>query len=444
MSDIKLSVGQINITGYLRVNFREVANDTVVLPQSFVVPPVVPAVQNIIETGFNPVTHYIDFYESPDGVALGFLLATYVYDASTGTILSERRFYQGDGGGANDPIAPSYTITDPYLDGKNVVGVFKEGFRYLRPGSEYTAITDTITFIGATTPIQTSEVVSVDITYSQIGNTPTNQQFPKTIIEEAADFALGATHYEKLVEVNGATDVVTTTVADPLLIADNTKVAFNTDNGTQRYFAIQFTAGSYLLDDGVAKDIIWMARGEQLEMIKKGGYWRIIVWAGDHARVGEVVRADKQPRNTVPETGTWLLIVAYPRFFYEYVNQLDPGILTTGTYPTDPAETTKWCIDMVNGRFWVPDTQGYFERNTDFDGARDPDRPIGNRIPGSTQAGRVGQFTLTFDKGNDYLGGPNASRMGNGSANPQNFNYVVNSGQETRPNNINRNSYRKI
>src|SRR5690348_1454608 len=97
MGDIRLSVGQVNITNHLLIVFREVQNPNAIVRQLDVFP--VPASFNVFETGFNDVVHYIDFRNSPDGIALGTLLSTFVYDVKTQTLLSEMRYYTVDGTG---------------------------------------------------------------------------------------------------------------------------------------------------------------------------------------------------------------------------------------------------------------------------------------------------------------------------------------------------------
>src|SRR5581483_3525745 len=127
MGEIRLSVGQVNISNYLMVNVREVGNPTVIV-QSQVIPPPVPSSFNLVFTGLADVVHYVDFRSSADGVSLGLLLGTFVYDVKDEIYATEYRFYVVDGGGPTDPTASDSSITDPYLNGKIVSTVYREGF----------------------------------------------------------------------------------------------------------------------------------------------------------------------------------------------------------------------------------------------------------------------------------------------------------------------------
>lgn len=465
MGEIRLSIGQVNITGYLRINFREVDNDTVILPQSEVIPPPVPAVINEVWTGFNNVVHYIDFRESPDGVAQGILLATFVYDVKNQTLLAERRYYTTDGGEANDPVTGDTSITDPYLDGANVTGVFKEGFRYLKPTAEFEH-SGSVIDMPSVPALNNGEVLTVEITYTVNVPSGNGSSFPADIIERSADFAIDSSMLGNMIEINGSAEVITGTMPDPLTLPDNAKIAFNTDNGTQRYFAIPLSGG-YAWVGGEQRTTLYMAQGEQLTMIKKGSYWRILSWTpGNHARVGEVVKSSSQPVASTPETGGWKSISLYPRIFYWHVNELPPTVLGVGTYPTPPllAHMTKYCIDLVNGYFWVPNTQGFFDRNTDFAGSIDTGRAVGDRKPNTNQqyAIQSHQHFTFYNNGSTSNKTPLSEtnspvKMQGGGTDIGNANYEYsicgdnnqpNYGRssavgdsETRPSNVNRNSY---
>lgn len=444
MGEIRLSVGQINITDYLIINIREVDNPIPIV-DFLVVPPPVPAVQNLLFSGLNDVVHYVDFRDSVDGIDPGTLLATYVYDVATGTLIAERRFYTVGGPGTYDPLVGGTTITDPYFVDKSVYGVFKEGFRFLKPSSEWTIAGDTITLLVGG-EFFVDEVISVEINFTVNQSAQSAKQFPDDVIAITVNTTLNTTHYKKLLEINSGATILTLTTPDIITIPDKTMFGINTDNGTQRYCTLVITNG-YMLIGGVQRTSVYIGRGEELVFIKKGGYFRVLSWSpGNHARVGAIELGDAAPLNSVPETGGWKAIADYPRLFYWFVNILDPSLLGTGTSPTTPSGSNaqKWCIDAVNGMLWVPDTGGWFMRNTDPNGDIDFDRSVVDRKPGTTQGAQVGEFVITYPKGNSYTGNPNVLRFGNGAANPQDFNVTYNSGDETRPVNINRNVYRII
>lgn len=452
MGEIRLSIGQVNISNWLKVNVREVGNPTAIVAFHNEPPPV-PATMNLLFSGLNPVVHYVDFRESPDGTAQGTLLSTFVYDVVNQTIIAERRYYTCDGGGTYDPVANDTTITDPYLSGKTVYGVFKEAFRYLVPTTEWTHVTDTVSLL-AGGPLQTGEVVTVEINFTVNQSAGGNASTPTDIIPVPSNVTLDATNYDKLMEATGSGTILTITFADLLTIPDGKKFWFNTHNGSQRYMAIVFPGGGYCQVDGSARTTIWMAKGEELSVIKKGSYLRIINWTGDRLRVGEVVFSDKQPLNGLAETGGWYDIADYPRYYNDYINELDPGLFGVGTFAAGTPvgdNARKFCIDAGAGKFWQPDTGGFFNRNTDLNGDIDQDRLSGDRKSGTSQswATNLPQLSgMKLVKSHAGAGGfieGYATGNAPGSDNYDPVDYAVTASvNETRPINVNRNAYRII
>lgn len=454
MGEIRLSIGQTNISGYMRINMREVQNDTVIV-QFEVVPPPVPAVQNKVYTGLNNVVHYVDIREAPDAISQGLLLATYVYDVKTQTILAERRYYTTDGGGTYDPAQGDLAVTDPYLTGKNITGVFKEGLRYLKPTDEFTVAGDTVTLIAGPSvqPLQGGEVITIEITYTvSVPNGGGGEIFPSDIVQKTVDFTVDTSELGKMIEVNSGFTIVTGTIPDPLTLPDGAKLAFNTDNGAQRYLALPMSGG-YSYVNQVQRSTLYMGRGEQLSIVKKGNYWRILSWCGNHLRVGEFIKSYRQYSYTVPETGAWLQISEYPRLFYWYVNELDPSLLGVGTFAggTPAGDNMRmYCIDIPAGRFWVPNSMGFFERITDTSGVYDADRSAPFRKASTSQgdavklvsslAGNPPKIIRSHAGSGGYVDG----WPGN-APNADNFDDLLITGNlstfETRPRNINRNSY---
>lgn len=441
MANVPLSIGLVGITGHLLVIAREVDNPSVVAA-SLTFAPTHPATRNILFTGLNPTTHYFDFRESPDGSALGVLIAQYVIDAKSNTTLFERRFYTVNGGGAVDPI-PGTSIVDSYLAGKNIVGVFKEGFRYLKYGSEYSFSGSTVSYLGGIT-LEDGETAIVEISYTTTVSASSNTLFPKDVIPVTANITLGSTHWNNIVEVNGSATIVTLTISDMLTVPNQTRICVNTHKGTQRYVAIQLPSGSYFVHKGQQRNIIWIGKNEELVAFKKDCFFYILSWTGDVNRVGEIVKSDMVPSNGISESGGWFGFNEYPRLFYWYVSTLDSSILGTGVSPTipDAANRTKWIIDSVNQKFWLPDSGGYFDRNTDVDGNIDTDRGTTNNKPGNNQDDLIKSHSHGIPQGNSFTGTGASGRTGRGQVNPNEFNSGSTGGSETRPKNRNVNSYR--
>jgi hypothetical protein len=399
MGEIRLSVGQVNISNYLMVNVREVGNPSVIV-QSQVIPPPVPASFNLLFSGLADVVHYVDFRSSADGISLGLLLGTFVYDVKNEIFISEMRFYTVDGGGPNDPTASDSSITDPYLNGKIVSTVYREGFRPLRPAVEFDQVGDTINFLTPQLQLFGSlETWVVEIVYKTVVPAGGAGAFPADIIELTADTSLVDIHQNKLMEINGSGLQLTVTMPAFTTIPEGTKYAFQTDHGAQRTVAIIIDPGSvnFAWVDGVQRTTLFMGKGEYLEIIKKGGYMRVLDWRnGDHSRVGELVYKEIPPINGVTHQGMWDDIAGYPRLYNWYILNLDPSYFGSGSYPATPsgANRHKWCIDLVNGKIWFPDLGGVFLRVTDSNGDIDTDRPAGDRKPGTYQADGQGPASV--------------------------------------------------
>jgi hypothetical protein len=430
MGEIRLSIGQVNIPDYLIINVREVGNPTVIV-QSHVEPPPVPASFNLLFSGLADVVHYVDFRQSADGISQGLLLGTFVYDVKNETIISERRFYRVNGPGPYDPTDLDTSITDPYFDGKTVSGVFKEGFRFLRDGVEWSQTGDTvnITFDPGVIVFMDNEIVSVEITYKAAASA-SSTTFPKGIIEITADITLDASHENNFMEVNSGANTLTITLPPFSMIPENTKYQFSTENGTQRYtkIVIDNMSVNYAMVSGVQRTVLYMGRSENLVLIKKGNYMRSD-WKGDYTRVGDIVYRDAPPLNSVGHFGAWEDIANVIRLYEWYVNLLDPSYFGTGTYPATPsgANRHKWVVDLVNNKIWIPDFGGLFLRCVDNDGNIDVDRPSGDRKPGTYQADAINPAGISIE---------NMSRRGNPDDGGDRTNdyYFIDKSRDTAPN----------
>ena len=79
-----------------------------------------------------------------------------------------RRFYITGGNNLGDPVAGATTIVDPYFVGNTVSGVFKEGFRYYRPGTEWSIANDTVSVLNGV-QFALGEVIIVEVGAVQNG-----------------------------------------------------------------------------------------------------------------------------------------------------------------------------------------------------------------------------------------------------------------------------------
>lgn len=81
-----------------------------------------------------------------------------------------RRFYICGANNVGDPAVGASSITDPYFDGKNVTGVFKEGFRYFIPDVEW-SFSGTMVTVSNGTKFARDEVFIVEVSPVKTGVT---------------------------------------------------------------------------------------------------------------------------------------------------------------------------------------------------------------------------------------------------------------------------------
>jgi hypothetical protein len=454
MATAKFTIGQVNITQKLRVIAREVSNPTVESANVIYNEPH-PTSRQIVIDGLNPTMHYFDFYETLGGSTVGTLLGTFTIEVG---FFSSAAFslleFNVDGGLPNDPVAgdTEYNNTDlveatlqitqrgigprSFID--EIEPISTGGFRLLN-GETFQAADKWFVLVSKII-VQAPIVISKSI-FSAIAVIPSNT-------------TLSSTHFNKLLIANGSATILRLTFPDFASIPDGTVFGFNTQRGDQRYLELVFPTGTYSYILGEQKEKVWLGKCEEIAFYKNGSEL-IILWAdGDIRRVGEIVKGDISPVNGLQETGGWKNIADYPRFFYWFVNKIPNGQLAAKTDIDASVDTemAKFSIDSVGEKFWMPDTGGYFERNTDPDSNVDTDRGS-NNTPGTKQNDEFkshghGIKTSASGASTNDNADPVRSSMG-GSKNTKgqagdNKTIELSGGNETRGKNIAHNSYRII
>lgn len=84
-----------------------------------------------------------------------------------------RRFYICGGNNEGDPPVDATEITDSFFDGKDVTGVFKEGFRYFNPGTEWNRSGNTVAVLNGTV-FKKDEVIIVEVSPLKTGTVCTD------------------------------------------------------------------------------------------------------------------------------------------------------------------------------------------------------------------------------------------------------------------------------
>src|SRR5690349_10967460 len=118
MAVAKFSIGQVNIAGWLLINAYLTSDLTTVVDSQSIAPADLSTSINIEFDDLVPGVYKFDFRDSPNGTALGQLLATFTIDVQTTDLEFEYKFYTAGGDDDGDPAPGQSDLVDPYLDGK--------------------------------------------------------------------------------------------------------------------------------------------------------------------------------------------------------------------------------------------------------------------------------------------------------------------------------------
>jgi hypothetical protein len=421
MADIKLSLGQVNITDYLIVRIREVAAPTAIVDQQ----PFGPAPSGAINVFFpnvNPVTHYVDFYESSNGTALTSLLAIYTVDARTNQLIYERRFYVV--GVSPFAVAGQPNIVDPYLNGKTIAGFAQRAFGAMIPTVEWSFSGSTISnLIG---PLSDGDTYYVDITYLQPVTANSNKQFFAGIKTLTTNTAIDNTYYNNRIRVNGGNSH---TLPDAGTVPD----------GTMFYFISQqlgipqakISSSSNFLQPWGTLNEVWLGKGEHLWLEKvtiSGTPSYEVVSGHDNLQlVGQrYAGTSTQSLNVLAEDDETYDAADYPRMWWWLQHKADAGTVVVDSSLTRPANMQGlFIVDNVGMRFRMPNTQGLSEKGLANFSSFGGDITRTYDYPGGYQADQVGEVRVRLNKGNGYAGsGANPDWFGPGDpAHPQDGGY---------------------
>lgn len=377
MGQIRLGLGQVNITNHLIGVARKTTTPLVIEAQESYAPPH-PATRNVVipaVADIDPVIYYIDFYESSDGIAFDLLLSQFVYDLKNQIVISERRFYVVGGPGANDPAPDQTILTDPYLDGKTISGVFKEGFRYLRPSTE--TIPDWQTYAGGGIELLNNlifsggEVVSIEISYlaDQTTVTGTNGMYNGVVLIDA-DTTLSITHRNKRLRTESASSNKLVVTMEAIAgVADGTFYHFTSNGGAQNQTRILPNGSETIKYNGESYTEISIGKGEYVRIVKTGSFWEAELTHHNVLQVGERFSGTwKDQPSCKPEDATLYDGDEWPRIWWWLANKLpsthkvvDDTVIDLGyTHPTD--KVGLFVVHSTLKKFRVPNTRNLSER----------------------------------------------------------------------------------
>lgn len=388
--------GGSSITGHLLVIAKKTTTPLVEEDRMVYAPPVNNNL-NIVFPDLDPVPHTIEFRQSPDGSALGILLTTFLYDVKNQILTGERRFYVVDGPGDTDPASGQAILADPYLDGKVLGGVFKEGFRYLVPGVEFNPYAGGGVELLSGFLWSQGEVAIVDINYLAsvpTGTTGAEDTEYKLITE---DTILNNTHRNCEMKIQSDNARVSITLEVITDAPEGTFWHFYTTGGNQKQVKFQTQIGNLIQFDNTNFTRLAIGQNESIKIRKRGTAYDVVDIPAGLSMVGQRFSSKflNHP-NTLPEDGRLINGDDYPRL-YDWLKIYLPSthkITTTDALLagfTHPAGK-EGCFILTSDstRFKMPDTQGYYERGLkDFD-TYGTDASRSYDYPGGTQPGQVG------------------------------------------------------
>ena len=346
--------------------------------------------QNLQFSNLVDGNYLVVIYNNPtsDELTLGTIRHDFWQDAVTGALLEEPIFITGGGAEPNDPAIGQSDYVNVALDGKTIKEIFQEGFRPLWDAIEWEPLAGggirlLTNSIGDPLYFQQDVVYRILVQSTVLSSAPTANDAFSTIVTESDDFNVGDAHWNNTVLVSGG---LSKTIASlPFLagIADGKGVIIQHDGGTPIYIHLKAKSGEIIRFRSEDKNIIYLAKGEFIKLLKFGTKWYVKEFCGKWDLIGSRNKTDgTQPINTLPEVGGWYLKTDYARLYLDYVSQLDIAEIVAGTDDVTPATGDKAKWNVGSTKFWVPDRGGYFDRNADPDGNIDPG---GVRISGDIE-----------------------------------------------------------
>lgn len=412
MAQIKLTIGQVNITNHLIIVARKTTTPLVEEAREVYAPPH-PATRNVVVPAIgsiDPVVYYVDAYESSNGVSLDLLLSQFVYDLKNQIVISERRFYVVDGPGATDPAANQAILSDSYLNGKTISGVFKEGYRYLRPSTE--PVPEWQPYSGGGIELLNSlifsggEIVTIEISY-QANQTQIIGGGLYTGVELiAVNTTLNSGHRNKRLrcEASGTVTLIATLEALSS-VPDGTFYHFTSNGGLQNQTRILPNGSETIKYNGENYPEIWIGKGEYVRIVKTGSFWEAELTHENVLRVGERFPGTwKDHPSCQAEDGDLFDGDEWPRIWWWLKNKIpsnqviiDDNVINGGYVHTSNI-VGLFVLHSTLKKFRVPNTQNVSERgllnfNTyNTDGERNYD------YPGGVQDEMIGPHTHSLPR----------------------------------------------
>jgi hypothetical protein len=408
MAQIRLGVGQVNITNYLIAVARKTTTPLVIEAQEAYAPPH-PATRNVVVPAvgsIDPVIYYVDFYESTNGVSLDLLLSQFVYDLKNQVVIFERRFYVVGGPLTYDPPANQDTLTDAYLDGKTISGFFKSGQGYLRPNTE--PIVEWIPVTGGGIQLQNNLIFSQDEVYCvEISYLANQTQIVGGGLYNGVQLidvntTLNSSYRGKRLRCEAsASSTLVVTLESVASVPDGTFYHFTTNGGTHNQTRILPFGSETIKYNGENYPEIWIGKGEFVRIVKVGSIWEAEMAHDNILKVGEHFSGTwKDHPSSKPEDGTLYDGDEWPRPWWWLKNKLpsthyivDDNVVNGG-YTHPAGQEGLFVLHSSLKKFRLPNTQNISERGLKNFNSYGADAQRVYDYPGGVQNESVGPANI--------------------------------------------------
>lgn len=348
-------------------------------------------------------TYVVKVHESVDGTTLGTLRHDYWIDASTGQITQERVFFTVNSGIGTAPAAGATIFSDPSLDGKTISGVFRTGYGYLTPSTEWQPHAGGGFELLGGLNFSDSEVWCFEISYTVIETAPSPNDAFADIEVFATDTTLTSADYNKTILGNSANPSQTFTLPTIAGVPDGKGFVFIHDGGSAKNLTL--SGGTYRFR-GADVTAVHLGKGEKVKVIKKtisgSPKWYVVDCVGQWDRIGERKGVELLGDNMLICDGTEYDGLVYKRFF-DYIKNTVPlgqkvsyAVFDTTTVingETVYAKRGFYAVDLVNNKFKVPDLRNTSVRFLKNIGGADATRV--DNVPGGYQHHDVGAHKHT-------------------------------------------------
>jgi hypothetical protein len=407
MGQIRLGVGQVNITNHLIGVARKTTTPLVIEAQEPYAPPH-PTTRNVVIPAagdIDPVIYYVDFYESSDGIAFDLLLSQFVYDLKNQIVIAERRFYLVGGAQSYDPPADQDTLTDAYLDGKTITGFFKTGYGYLRPNTE--SVTEWVTVGGGGIQLQNNlifsadEVYCVEISYLSDQTQVSGAGMYSGVQLIDTDTTLNSLYRNKRLRCeSAASNKLVVTLESVALVPDGTFYHFTSNGGNQNQTRVLPNGAETIKYNGENYTEISIGKGEFVRIVKVASIWEAELTHPFVLQVGERFSGTwKDQPSCKPEDGTLYDGDEWPRIWWWISNKLpsthkvtDDNVINGG-YIHPPNQPGLFVVHSTLKKFRVPNTQSLSERGLKNFTTYNTDEARNYDYPGGLQDEMVGPHT---------------------------------------------------